>query len=215
MTGLLIGAVFGAVFVFVNTHDPLSGTAVLVLRVIAGLAAVAVLALWFTAARRERTGGAPQEPRAQPAPQEARTPTVPQGARTLPVPQEARTQRDGGGAPRGGMFGRGYVAVVVVEAIMLFGGLRVLAALEAPEQANVAWVALVVGVHFVVLAPIWKSWDIAVPGAVLTLLGIAGLVLAPTSVAAWVPILSGVLSGIVLLAGTVTVSWRSVAGRTP
>jgi hypothetical protein len=175
MTGLLIGAMFGAVFVFVNTHDPLSGTAVLLLRVAAGLAAAGVLALWFTAARGQRATG---------------------------------------GAPRGAMFGRGYLAVVAAEAVLLFGGLRVLAALGAPGQANVAWVALVVGVHFVALAPIWKSWDIAVPGAVLTLLGVAGLVLAPTSGAAWVPFLSGVLSGIVLLAGTVTVSWRTVAAGT-
>lgn len=178
MTGLLIGAMFGAVFVFVNTHDPLGGTAVLLLRVAAGLAAAGVLVLWFTAARgRQGTGGR-------------------QGADA---------------SARGAMFGRGYLAVVAAEAILLFGGLRVLAALGAPEQANVAWVALVVGVHFVALAPIWKSWDIAVPGAVLSLLGVAGLALAPTSAAAWVPFLSGVLSGIVLLAGALTVGWRTVA----
>lgn len=170
MTGLLIGAMFGAVFVFVNTHDPLSGTAVLVLRVAAGLAAAAVLALWLAAAR----GG-----------------------------------REAGAAARAAMFGRGYLAVVAAEAVALFGGLRVLAALEAPEQTGVAWVALVVGAHFVVLAPIWRSWDIAVPGVVLTLLGVAGLVLAATSAALWVPFLSGVLSGVVLLAGAVTVGWRA------
>ncbi|UBU09437.1 hypothetical protein [Nonomuraea gerenzanensis] len=175
MTGLLIGAVFGAVFVFVNTHDPLNGTAVLLLRVAAGLAAAAVLVMWFTTVRGER---------------------------------------ESGGASKGAMYGRGYLAVVAAEAILLFGGLRVLGALEAPEQANVAWVALVVGVHFVVLAPIWKSWDIAVPGTVLTLLGVAGLALAPTSVAAWVPFLSGVLSGIVLLAAALAVGWRTVAART-
>ncbi|WP_206068242.1 hypothetical protein [Nonomuraea composti] len=174
MTGLLVGAVFGAVFVFVNAHDPLNSTVALLLRVVAGLAAATVLVLWFTA---------------------------------------ARGQRDGGEAPRGAMFGRGYLVIVAAEAVLLFGGLRVLAALGAPEQANVAWVALVVGVHFVALAPIWKAWDIAVPGVVLSLLGVAGLVLAPTSAAAWVPFLSGVLSGIVLLAGAVTVSWRTVAAR--
>ncbi|GAA0822288.1 hypothetical protein ACFQVD_40750 [Streptosporangium amethystogenes subsp. fukuiense] len=71
------------------------------------------------------------------------------------------------------MFGRGYLIVVAAEAILLFGRLRVLAAWERPEQTNVAWVAFVVGVHFVALAPVWKDWSIAVAGVVLTLLGTA------------------------------------------
>jgi hypothetical protein len=116
--------------------------------------------------------------------------------------------------PQRNMFSRGYLIVVAAEAILLFGGIRVLSALERPEQTNVAWVAFVVGVHFVALAPIWKDWGIAVPGVVLTLLGAAGLVLASTAAVAWVPLISGVLSGVVLLTGSLTFGWRAVA-RTP
>lgn len=171
MTGLLVGAVFGAVFVVVNAHGPLGPVTANLLRAVACLAAAAVLAMWFRAVRAER-----------PAP-----------------------------AGRRGMFGPGYLAVVVVEAVLLFGGLRVLAALGRPEEGNVAWVAFVVGVHFVALAPIWKDWSIAVPGVALTLLGAGGLVLAATPAVAWVPVVSGVLSGVVLLAGSLTLGLRGTA----
>ncbi|MBB5082636.1 hypothetical protein [Nonomuraea endophytica] len=172
MSGLLVGAVFGAVFVVVNAQEPLGGPVVTVLRVLACLAAASVVAMWFVAVRRERP---------------------------------AREQ-----APRPSMFGKGYLAVVAAEVVLLFGGLRVLAALGVPAQANVAWVAFVVGVHFVALAPVWKDWAIAVPGAVLTVLGVAGLVMAATGGLAWVPFVSGVLSGAVLLAGSVTFGWKAI-----
>ncbi|NUP60852.1 MAG: hypothetical protein HOW71_01600 [Nonomuraea sp.] len=170
MTGLLVGAVFGAVFVVVNAQSPLNGVTATLLRAAAGVAAAAVIVLWFVAARRER-------------------PAV---------------------SGRGVMFGRGYLAVVAAEVVLLFGGLRVLAALGRPEEGNVAWVAFVVGVHFVALAPIWKDWSVAVPGVALTLLGAGGLALASTAAVAWVPIVSGVLPGFVLLAGSLTFSWRGL-----
>ncbi|WP_200823969.1 hypothetical protein [Nonomuraea solani] len=171
MTGLLVGAVFGAVFVVVNAQSPLPATVATVLRVVAVLGAATVLGLWFVTVRKDK-------------------------------PEEG---------PRRNMFTRGYLIVVAVEAILLFGGVRVLAALGQPEQANVAWVALVVGVHFIALAPVWKDWSIAVPGGVLSLLGAVGLVMASTAALAWVPIVSGVLSGVVLLAGCLTFGWLSVA----
>ncbi|MDX3106681.1 hypothetical protein ACIBO5_47825 [Nonomuraea angiospora] len=174
MTGLLVGAVFGAVFVVVNAQSPLNTLTVNVLRAAACLAAASVVAMWFVAARREHTAG----------------------------------------GSRPNMFGRGYLIVVAAEALLLFGGLRVLAAWGLPAQANVAWVAFVVGVHFIALAPIWKDRGIAVPGAVLTLLGVAGLILAPTGAVAWVPLVSGVLSGVALLTGAVAFGWRGVTART-
>ncbi|MBB6345557.1 hypothetical protein ACWGH8_08890 [Nonomuraea muscovyensis] len=173
MTGLLVGAVFGAVFVVVNAQSPLDTVTVTVLRVVACLAAAGVVAMWFATARRERPAA---------------------GARR-------------------NMFGRGYLIIVAAEVILLFGGIRLLAAWDRPEQTNVAWVAFVVGVHFIALAPVWKEWGIAVPGVVLTLLGAAGLVLAATAAVAWVPLVSGVLSGVVLLAGSVTFGWRGLAAR--
>ncbi len=171
MTGLLVGAVFGAVFVVVNAHAPLNGVVATFLRVAACLAAAAVAAMWFTTARGRRA-------------------------------------REGGG---GAMFGRGYLAVVAAEVLLLFGGLRVLAAWGRPEQVNVAWIAVVVGVHFVALAPIWRTWDIAVPGVLLAGLGAAGFVMAGTAAVGWVPFVSGVLSGVTLLAGAVAVGWRTMA----
>lgn len=173
MNGLLVGAVFGAVFVIVNAQSPLNTVTVNLLRAAACLAAASVIGMWFVSARRE--------------------------------PSTAGRQRN--------MFSRGYLIVVAAEAILLFGGLRMLAALGRPEQANVGWVALVVGVHFIALAPIWKDWSIAVPGVVLTLLGAVGLVLASTDAVAWVSFVSGVLSGVVLLTGAVAFGWRAVATR--
>lgn len=175
MTGLLIGAVFGAVFVVVNAGDPLNTVTATLLRVVACVAAASVMVMWFRTARKERT-----------------------------APQEAR----------GNMFSRAYLAIVAAEAVLLFGGLRVLAALGHPEQANVAWVAFVVGVHFIALAPVWKDRSIAVPGVVLTALGVAGLVLAATAAVAWVPFVSGVLSGVVLLGGSVTFGRRAMTAET-
>ncbi|MFG3441308.1 hypothetical protein ACGF0J_29035 [Nonomuraea sp. NPDC047897] len=176
MNGLLVGAVFGAVFVVVNAQSPLNSVTVNVLRVVAVLAAASVVAMWFATARRERPTAA---------------------------------------GPRRNMFGRGYLIIVAAEVILLFGGIRLLAAWEQPEQMNVAWVAFVVGVHFVALAPVWKDWGIAVPGAVLTVLGVAGLVMAATSAVTWVPLVSGVLSGAVLLAGSVTFGWRGMTAASP
>ncbi|MCC5581531.1 hypothetical protein IMZ11_38605 [Microtetraspora sp. AC03309] len=172
ITGLLVGAVFGAVFVLVNAQSPLSAVAVTLLRVSACLGAASVLTMWFLTARRVRSA---------------------EGRRN--------------------MFGRGYLIVVAAEAILIFGGIRVLAALGRPEQANVAWVAFVVGVHFIALAPIWKDWGIAVPGVALTLLGATGLVLASTAAVAWVPFVGGVLPGVALLIGSITFGWRTMAAR--
>lgn len=174
MTGLLVGAVAGAVFVVVNARSPLNDLTVTLLRVTACLGAALVIAMWFRTARRQRPA--------------------------------ARTGRS--------MYGPGYLAVVAAEVVLLFGGLRVLAAWGWPEQGNVAWVAFVVGVHFIALAPVWKDWGIAVPGAVLTLLGGAGLALAFTSAVAWVPLVSGVLSGVALLAGSLIFGRRAMTTGT-
>lgn len=173
MTGLLIGAVFGAVFVVVNAGSPLGAVESTVLRVVACLGAAGVLAMWVLAVRR---GG----PRARPT--------------------------SAGG--RGAMFSPKYAVVVVAEVVLLFGGLRALGALGWPEQGNVAWVAFVVGAHFVALAPIWRDWSIGVTGAVLTVLGGAGLVMAGVGAVTWVPFVSGVLSGAVLLGAALTYGWR-------
>lgn len=179
LTGMLVGAVFGAVFVIVNAPGPLGSGIATGLRVAAGLALAYAVFLWFSAGRRLRSGATPPQP--------------PEGAR---------------------MFGRGYLLIVAAEVILLFGGLQVLRVLDRPWQGNVAWVALIVGLHFVALAPVWKEPSIGITGAVLSVLGIAGLVMSFTSALDWVPFVSGVLSGVTLLAGSITYARKGLAALT-
>ncbi|MBD3144572.1 hypothetical protein IEQ31_15435 [Microbispora camponoti] len=181
MTGLLIGGVFGVVFVFVNSQPPLGHALALVLRIAAAVALAGVVATWFLSAGRARSTGA--------------EPGI------------------GEGGKAGKMFGVGFAVVVVIEAVALFGGIAVLRALDRPEESNVAWIAVVVGVHFVALGPIWKDRTIMVPGAVLTVLGVAGLVMTATSAVAWVPLVSGVLSGVTLLAGCLAAAGRGLVAQ--
>jgi hypothetical protein len=99
-------------------------------------------------------------------------------------------------------YGRGFWWVVIGEVALLLLGLQVLRIANAPTEANVAWIALVVGLHFVGFAFVWHEASIAVPGTAVFLLGVAGLAVAATSAHEWVPLLSGVCSGFVLLAGS-------------
>ncbi|WP_026313633.1 hypothetical protein [Actinomadura flavalba] len=174
LTGVLVGAVFGFVFVLLNTGAPLAARAGVAARCGAGLALAVVAVAWVRAARSARTSD--------------------------------------GGSARGPMFGRGYLVVVGVEVVALFGGLAVLRTAGAPEECGVAWVAVVVGAHFLVLARVWREASVLVPGAALTVLGVLGLVLAGTAERAWTPVVSGALSGAVLLAGAL---WTVASARTP
>ena len=72
------------------------------------------------------------------------------------------------GPPAAKMFNRGYWLVVVAEVVLLFGGIAVLRAWERPEETNVAWIAFVVGVHFIALAPAWRQRSIILPGVILS-----------------------------------------------
>ncbi|GAA3794725.1 hypothetical protein GCM10022226_12600 [Sphaerisporangium flaviroseum] len=126
-----------------------------------------------------------------------------------------RRLRTGGGSPeqtpgpRGrSPFSRGYWLVVIAEVVLLFGGLALLRTWGLPEQANIAWVAFVVGVHFIALGPVWKENSIMVLGAIITVLGVIGFVMAATTALAWVPFVSGVLSGVTLLVGCSVFAWQ-------
>jgi hypothetical protein len=156
--GALIGAAFGAVFVLVNSGDPLPAALGWVLRAVAVLALAAVVVLGVRAGGRPTLEGRP-------------------------------------------MFGPSYRFIVLGEVVLLFAGFFVLRLLEAPVQANVAWIATVVGLHFVALATAWKTRSILVVGVVLTALGVVGLALLGNA-AEWVPFLSGTLSGLTLLGGS-------------
>ncbi len=100
------------------------------------------------------------------------------------------------------MFGPSYRVIVIGEVVLLIAGFFVLSLLDAPVQANVAWIATIVGLHFVALASAWKTRSILVVGAVLTVLGVVGLALLGTAALPWVPFVSGTLSGVTLLGGS-------------
>lgn len=115
-----------------------------------------------------------------------------------------------GTAPRP-RFARGYWAIVAAEVVAGAAGLLVLRVLDAPE-AGVAWISVVVGVHFVGLAVLWREPSLRWVGAAITVCGLAGLVWAATAGAAAAPvaIVGGVVPGALLLAGS---GWAAVAGR--
>ncbi|WP_131096944.1 hypothetical protein [Streptomonospora litoralis] len=116
---------------------------------------------------------------------------------------------DDASAGRPPMFGRGFLLVVAAEAVVLFGGFPVLRELGAPAEANLAWIALVVGVHFIALAAVWRAPSVAVPGAALALLSAAGFALAAAALAPLVPLVSGVGSGAVLLGAGIAATGRA------
>lgn len=98
-------------------------------------------------------------------------------------------------------FGRGYWLVVAAEVLALFAGIRIIAGpLDHPE-AGVAWVAVVVGVHFFALGRLWRVRLFLSLGGGLTVLGLIGLALAfGGAEAMWVDLVAGVGSGALLLA---------------
>ncbi|MEE2039205.1 hypothetical protein Q8791_18480 [Nocardiopsis sp. CT-R113] len=107
-----------------------------------------------------------------------------------------------------------FAVVLVVEVVALVGGIQVLRMLDAPMQANVAWIALVVGLHFLPLARHWRTRSFAYAAATISALGLAGLVMAFTGYPEWVPFVSGVVNGAGMLAGIVvslTASHRQAA----
>ncbi|WP_150241701.1 hypothetical protein [Nocardiopsis quinghaiensis] len=169
--GFLIGAGFGLAFVLANSGPPLDPTVALVLRILAVAALLAVIALVVALARRSGAGPGT-------------------GSAAEPV-------RDG---PRM-RFGPFYGVVVALEFVLLFGGVQVLRALDAPMQANVAWIALVVGLHFFPLARYWRARSILGVAVYMTVLGAVGLAMAFTGYPEWVPLVSGVVPGLGMLAG--------------
>ncbi|MFC7588097.1 hypothetical protein ACFQYP_33705 [Nonomuraea antimicrobica] len=110
-----------------------------------------------------------------------------------------------------GFFGRRYVLVVVAaEAALLFAGLTLLRNWSLPEQVNMAWLAFMAGVHFVAFAPVWRERGLLIPGVVLILIGVAGFALAAATALECVPVASGVLTGVTILAGSAAYSWRTL-----
>jgi len=96
---------------------------------------------------------------------------------------------------------RRFWLVVLLEAAALFGGLAVInGVLDRPSVA-VAWIAVVVGVHFFALAAIWRMPMYRWLGAAMTVLGLAGFLIdALGGDRAVVELVAGVGSGAALYA---------------
>jgi hypothetical protein len=103
-------------------------------------------------------------------------------------------------APAREGFGRGYWLVVGVEVAAFVGGSAIIRGPLDLPGAVVAWISVVVGVHFFALAAIWRMSFFRRLGAAVTLCGIAGLVAAGTGASnAVIATLGGLMPGALLL----------------
>lgn len=119
-----------------------------------------------------------------------------------------RASRLPGGRPdldHGGFSDRRYWTIVGIEGLALMGGLFVLnAVFERPEFA-VAWIAIVVGVHFIGLARVWHVNMYLWLGGVQTVLGVIGFVIGiGGGSAGTIGVVAGVGSGVALFATVAT-----------
>jgi hypothetical protein len=98
-------------------------------------------------------------------------------------------------------FGRGYWLIVVLEVVLIFGGRTVIAGpLHAPD-AVVAWLSLIVGVHFFAFVALWHKPLYAWLGTVITASAIVAFVLVGAAAsAAAVAVFSAIIPGVALLA---------------
>lgn len=109
--------------------------------------------------------------------------------------------------PQPAMFGRGFWMVVFAEVVIGWAGLIVVNGVLDSPDADVAWIALVVGLHFVGLAAIWQASSIGWLGAAIALCGMAGVLLAaPGASAATIAAIGGLAPGALLMG----VSWLAV-----
>src|SRR5699024_7475504 len=112
------------------------------------------------------------------------------------APQPVRPAQRGRRQPP---LGRGSCSILAIEAIALFAAARLLSALGHPEL-GVAWVAVVVGTHFYALGRVFGLDRFHVLATVVTLCGIGGFIAFFAAAPAFIPVISGVISGFVLLA---------------
>lgn len=203
-TGALIGGVFGLIFLIINSSQFSSLGRMLVIAlgaiVFAGILVFAVRGLMQT-----RSSGAGEEgPGAERSGAErpgSDTREVPAAA-VRPGPADVVRTEPADAAKRGRReppFGRAYWIIVLIEAIALFAGARLLTSLGHPEL-GAAWVAVVVGTHFFALGRVFGLDRFHVLATLVTLCGIGGFIAFFAAAPAFIPVISGVISGFVLLA---------------
>jgi hypothetical protein len=174
VVGSLIAIAFGTVFVVVNSGGLATPWPTVVRLAGVAVAAVLLIALFV---RRPRPG-----------------PTAPNPG------TGGSTDRAGAGPAT--FFGyRRFWVIVAIEAAALFAGLYVINGVLGHSEVAVAWIAVVVGVHFFGLGRAFRLTRFHVLGAAMTALGVAGFVLdAVGAGAAVIGLVSGVLSGVALFA---------------
>ena len=112
-----------------------------------------------------------------------------------------RRSRPSAGGPARGGFGRKYWLVVAAELAAIVAGSRLITGPFDLPHAAVAWISIVVGVHFFALAAIWRISLFRPLGAAIALCGIAGLAAAADGAAtAVVAAIGGLVPGALLLA---------------
>lgn len=127
--------------------------------------------------------------------------------------QRSRGMPGAGGPP---MHRTAYLRIVAVEAVALIVGAPLLA--RFAPQLPVAWVALVVGLHFVAFAVWWLPGErtfLAI-GATMTVLGLLGFVIGLVGglgSADVVALVAGVGSGVTLLVPSTTGAVRLLSAR--
>lgn len=101
---------------------------------------------------------------------------------------------------RGIDLGRQFWIVVAAEVVALVAGLVVINGVIGAHELSVPWIAVVVGVHFFGLAPLWNARVYyVVLGVAVTVLGLAGFALhAAGASALTVRMVSGIGSGAVI-----------------
>ena len=104
--------------------------------------------------------------------------------------------------PPGVGFSRSYWLIVAAEVATAVGGLVVLNGLLGIHDASIAWISLVVGVHFFGFYVIWRLPVMVWIGAAISLCGAIGLVAAGLDRSAvLIAVVAGIVPGAVLLAG--------------
>ena len=122
----------------------------------------------------------------------------------------ARGPRPAARPAAGGGFRGWYWLVVAGEAAAILAGAAVLNGPAGLPRAVVAWVSVVVGVHFLALATIWRVPLFRLLGAAIALCGAAGLAAAADgATTAVVAGAGGVLPGVLLL----TAGYRGAAAQ--
>ena len=111
--------------------------------------------------------------------------------RSLALPDESA---------RGG-FGRGYWVVVAVEVVAIAAGVAVLNGPLGAPYVSVAWISLVVGLHFFALARVWREPLFGWLGGPIALCGLVGLAAAAFGAsAAFIALVAGMVPAALLFA---------------